>query len=369
MRFLKAATACTIMLGPFVDKTDGVTLKTDATTITDVDHATTGIFLSKNGGTAAVRHQIVTASIADAYGMMNVTLDTTDTGTSGRLDVLFAKAATYLPVNASFMVLPANVYDSLLGTDLLDVNCAQWLGTAILNPGTAGTPDVNAKLIGATAQTGRDIGASVLLSAGIGAGQLDFTSGVVKANLAQILGTALTETAGQIAGAFKKFFDKATPTGTINSLPDAVAGANGGLPTTNGTKVSQTVDLTAGQTIAANVTQVNGAAQTATLDTIKADSAAILADTGTDGVLLTAAYDSAKTALTTGTTIADADALAANSLLLWIRRMRWMLNNKMAVVDANGAYTLYKDDGTTSAATGSVTDDSTTTTRSTPTWA
>src|SRR5438445_8747534 len=33
-----------------------------------------------------------------------------------------------------------------------------------------------------TAQTARDIGASVLLSAGTGTGQLDFTSGIVKAN-------------------------------------------------------------------------------------------------------------------------------------------------------------------------------------------
>jgi len=97
----------------------------------------------------------------------------------------------------------------------------------------SGLVDANTVKVGPTgsgsAQTARDIGASVLLSSGTGTGQLDFTSGVVKANLAQILGTALTETAGQIAAAFKKFFDKATPTGTINSLPDAVPGAAGGL--------------------------------------------------------------------------------------------------------------------------------------------
>lgn len=69
----------------------------------------------------------------------------------------------------------------------------------------------------------------VILQSGTGAGQLDFTSGVVKSNLAQILGTALTETAGQIAAAFRKFFNVASPTGTVNSIPDAVAGANGGL--------------------------------------------------------------------------------------------------------------------------------------------
>ena len=114
---------------------------------------------------------------------------------------------------------------------VVKANATQLLGTAWLTPGTAGTPDVNAKLLGGTAQTGRDVGASVLLSAGTGTGQLDFTSGVVKANLAQILGTALTETAGLIAAAFKKFFNVATPTGTVNSLPAAAPQAAGGLIT------------------------------------------------------------------------------------------------------------------------------------------
>jgi hypothetical protein len=74
----------------------------------------------------------------------------------------------------------------------------------------------------------------------------------ISANLTQILGTVLTETAGYLAAAFKKFFNVNAPTGTVNSIPDAIAGANGGLPTTNGTKINQTVDLTAGQSIACN---------------------------------------------------------------------------------------------------------------------
>jgi len=51
----------------------------------------------------------------------------------------------------------------------------------------------------------------------------------LQADLTKIHGTAITETATQLAGAFTKFFDVATPTGTINSIPDAVAGAAGGL--------------------------------------------------------------------------------------------------------------------------------------------
>jgi hypothetical protein len=76
-----------------------------------------------------------------------------------------------------------------------------------------------------------DVGASVLLSAGTGAGQLDFTSGVVKSNLSQILGTALTETAGQIAAAFKKLFNVAVPTFTMDSTGSTLSA----VPDTAGT--------------------------------------------------------------------------------------------------------------------------------------
>jgi len=163
--FLKEDTAAVIAFGPFLDKTDGVTLEVAAGIITSIDHATTGIFLSKNGGAGAIRHQAVTASTLDAYGMFLVTLDTTDTNTVGRLRVMMAEAATFLPVWDDFMVLPANVFDSLMGTDLLDVSATQWLGTAILAPGVAGTPDVNAKLIGGTAQTAGDLAAAVITNA------------------------------------------------------------------------------------------------------------------------------------------------------------------------------------------------------------
>lgn len=62
---------------------------------------------------------------------------------------------------------------------VVKVNVTQLLGTAWLTPGVAGTPDVNAKLHGGTSQTGRDIGASVLLSSGTGTGQLSLSTGLV----------------------------------------------------------------------------------------------------------------------------------------------------------------------------------------------
>jgi len=128
MKFLKQSTAAAIPFGPFLDKTDGVTLEVGAGIITSIDHATTGIFLSKNGGAGAIRHQAVTPSTLDAYGMFLVTLDTTDTNAVGRLRVMMAEAATFLPVWDDFMIVNANVYDSLFAaaaTDYLKVDTIQ----------------------------------------------------------------------------------------------------------------------------------------------------------------------------------------------------------------------------------------------------
>jgi hypothetical protein len=53
-----------------------------------------------------------------------------------------------------------------------------------------------------------------------------------------------------------------------NALPAAAPGASGGLPTTNGSKLLQTADLTAGQTISATVTDKTGFALTSAEHTL-----------------------------------------------------------------------------------------------------
>ena len=103
----------------------------------------------------------------------------------------------------------------------------------------AGLADANTVKLGptgaGTAQTARDIGASVLLSSGTGTGQLSFSSGVVKASLEQILGSAFTEgAAGRIAAAFKQFFNIATPAATMDHgvLVDTLTTYTGNTPQT-----------------------------------------------------------------------------------------------------------------------------------------
>ena len=195
--------------------------------LTGLTGASPTVKISKNGGTGVGPSGAVSEiDSTNMPGWYKVAANATDTNTLGPIGL----HATSTSADA-FDGIVANVVAA--GRDpqvaVVPANVTQLLGTAWLTPGTAGTPDVNAKLHGGTSQTGRDIGASVLLSAGTGTGQLDFTSGVVKSSLVQILGTALTETSGYIAAAFKKFFNVATPTGTVNSIPDAVAGAASGL--------------------------------------------------------------------------------------------------------------------------------------------
>lgn len=94
----------------------------------------------------------------------------------------------------------------------------------------------NVTHISGTVQTARDIGASVLLSSGTGTGQVSLSSGVVKADLDTIKTQAVTCAGG------------VTVLAQVGAA--GAPGANNGLPTTNGTKLNQTVDLTAGQSIA-----------------------------------------------------------------------------------------------------------------------
>jgi len=140
-------------------------------------------------------------------------------------------------------------------------------------------------------------------------------------DLASILGTALTETAGYLAGAFKKFFNIETPTGTVNSLPDAVAGAAGGVSIV-GSKMDFADTLTQTGvtdlksklgTIPAsgnwNVGKTGYTLTTQNWNTVTPDAAGVVASALGDGtVKLHGDYDAAKTAAQAGDAMTLADA-------------------------------------------------------------
>jgi hypothetical protein len=159
MLLLKQSTAVTVKIGPFLDSTDGNTAET-ALTISQAD-----VRLSKNGGNIAQKGD-ATSCTHDELGIYGCPLSTTDTGTLGRLQ-LWVHESGALQVWHEFMVVPANVYDSLVGgTDYLETDVEAISGdeTAADNAesffdgtGYAGTNNVIptvTTLTGHTAQTG-----------------------------------------------------------------------------------------------------------------------------------------------------------------------------------------------------------------------
>jgi hypothetical protein len=59
----------------------------------------------------------------------------------------------------------------------------------------------------------------------------------------------------------------------------------------------------------------------------------------------------------------DGSTFTSNGLLDRLTKAMWILRNQIAITDATGAGTIYKDDNATSALSVSITDNSTTTTR------
>ena len=123
--WLKQSTARTIHIGPFLDDTDGKTAET-ALTIAQAD-----VRLSKNGGDIAQKSDS-TSCTHDELGYYTCPLDATDTGTLGHLKLMVHESGA-LPVWMDMMVVPANVWDSMFGTDKLDVNVAEIEGSDATN--------------------------------------------------------------------------------------------------------------------------------------------------------------------------------------------------------------------------------------------
>jgi hypothetical protein len=122
-QWIKQSTASTIKLGPFLDDTDGKTPKT-ALTISQAD-----IRISKNGGNFAQSNNTAGAT-HNENGYYSVPLDATDTNTLGTFRVAVLKTGA-LAVWQDFMVVPANVWDSMFGASTLNVNVSTMSSGAV----------------------------------------------------------------------------------------------------------------------------------------------------------------------------------------------------------------------------------------------
>ena len=106
MNYLKQSTTTTIQFGPFLDEADGKTAE-ESLTLTSTD-----FWLSKDGATLANPND-VNAATHDRAGWYRKQLNATDTAVLGRFIVTIHEAGA-LPVWREFMVVPANIYDSLV---------------------------------------------------------------------------------------------------------------------------------------------------------------------------------------------------------------------------------------------------------------
>jgi hypothetical protein len=138
MLILRQSTAVDVLIGPFVDGTDGATTE---------EALSPSVQLSKNGQTAATKSDVTTPA-HDNAGYYNCEFDATDTGTIGTL-VAFVEGATgtHLAVRHEFQIITAAAYDAMYGASAV----------APLAPTTAGrTLD-----IAATGEVALDFGSTI----------------------------------------------------------------------------------------------------------------------------------------------------------------------------------------------------------------
>lgn len=117
MHLLRANTAVDVLIGPFVDSTDGNTDETGLT-ITQAD-----VRLSKNGQNMAQKND-ANACTHDELGYYNCPLDATDTNTEGQLDIIVHESGA-LSVLMRCEVLSEAAWDSLFvakDDGFMDVN-------------------------------------------------------------------------------------------------------------------------------------------------------------------------------------------------------------------------------------------------------
>ncbi len=205
MRFLRTNTAARITVGPFLDKTDGITPEVSLTVTSEkltfmVDVANVPTLVLDVAPTASGGANDMVHVTGDDAGFYDLELAAADVNYLGRAMLAITDAATHCPVFHEFMLLPAMIYDAgVLGTDRLDANVTH---------------------VADTAQTARDLGLSVLLSSGTGTGEVKLANGYVAPNWGDVGNP--TTTVGLSGTTVKTATDIATATTQIQADTDDI---------------------------------------------------------------------------------------------------------------------------------------------------
>ena len=262
--YLRQSTASQeIPIGQMLDSTDGDTEESGLTI------ANTDIKIWKAGATTLANKNSGGATYI-SNGVYYAVLDATDTNTAGSL-VIFVHVSGALAERIECMVLPALVYDSMIaGTDNLQVDLIQWIGTAPL----ALTSQRVQSQVGAMA-------ANVLTATAINSGAITsakFAAGAIGTGV--IAGTQTFAMTGNITG------NLSGSVGSVTGAVGSVTGAVGSVTGNVGGNVTGSVGSVVGHTPQtgdnyARLGAPAGASVSADIAAVKSDSAAILVDTGT----------------------------------------------------------------------------------------
>ncbi len=152
-----------VPLGYFVDSSDGNTEETG------LSIANTAIKLHKAGATSLANKNSGGATHM-ANGIYYVVLDATDTNTKGPM-VIFVHVSGALAVRLECFVLDPVVYDSMIGSDLLQADVQQISGSAVST--STAQLGVNTVNIGGSAAAGVITGAVLSDSTKIGGANLN----------------------------------------------------------------------------------------------------------------------------------------------------------------------------------------------------
>lgn len=139
----KQSTAATLIVGPILDSTGA---EYTSAVIGDLS-------ISKNGGTLTAMASAATLTHI-ANGQYTLVTTTGNLDTLGRAQITCNKSTYQMPT-VNLMVVPANVYDSMvLGTDALDVSAIQFAGQTITAAAGVTVPSSIASPTNITAATG-----------------------------------------------------------------------------------------------------------------------------------------------------------------------------------------------------------------------
>lgn len=142
MRYLKQNTATIVTIGPFIDIL-GLALE-DAiaegaseliTFIVDANNgAAPTVVLDMVATNASTDNDVTDLGTSGYYGLE---LTAANTNYVGRAVLSVTNAAVHLPVFHEFMILPANVFDALIGADVLYVDVQEINSAEVVGDGDA----------------------------------------------------------------------------------------------------------------------------------------------------------------------------------------------------------------------------------------